>query len=386
MFSARTNWHLQPNNLAQLLAEKKNGGNPILDLTISNPLQAAFAYPVEAIRNVLSKPASISYSPDPIGLLSAREAVAQYYLAKHIVVDPLQIVLTASTSEAYTFLFKLLCNAGDSVLVPAPSYPLFEHLAQLDHVETKAYQLRYDGEWHIDFSSIRNALTSSTKAIIVVSPHNPTGMFLKAEELAMLNSIANNAGIALIIDEVFADYGFDDDARRAESTAANNSSLTFTLNGISKSCGLPQLKLGWIVASGEGASEALQRLEMIADTYLSVNTPVQVALAELLELSATVRAQIQSRTRQHYHFLKQQIDTDSPLSILNAEGGWSAVVRIPNTKSEEEWAIELLRESGVYVHPGYFFEFSTNGYLIVSLLTAPEIFRRGVGEIVKLIR
>ena len=388
MFSSQTNWQLQPNRLSLLIEEKKKNGDPLLDLTISNPLQSDIEYPVDVILAALGKPESLSYAPEPRGLLSAREAVVRYYAAKQIQVDPKQIVLTASTSEVYSFLFTLLCEAGDTVLIPAPSYPLFEHLAQLSHVSTRSYQLRYDGEWHIDIDSLWRALTSATKAIVVVSPHNPTGMFLKNEELGALNEMCAKHNLALIVDEVFADYGFDDDSRRVRCTAANSPSLTFTLNGISKLCGLPQLKLGWIVVSGEEGvrSEALQRLEMIADTFLSVNTPVQSALPELLAASVLVRGQILTRVHQNYQFLMQALSVDSPLSLLHVEGGWSAVVRVPKTKSEEEWALWLLHESGVHAFPGYFFEFPTDGHLVLSLLTEPRVFRKGVGEMLRLIR
>ncbi len=388
MFSSQTNWQLQPNRLSQLLEEKKKAGERILDLTVSNPLQSNIEYPVELLLAALGKPESLSYAPEPRGLLSAREAVARYYAAKQIQVDPIQIVLTASTSEAYSFLFTLLCEAGENILVPAPSYPLFEHLARLNHVNTHSYKLRYDGEWHIDIDSLGRALTSATKAIVVVSPHNPTGMFLKNEELEALNEACARHKLALIVDEVFVDYGFDDDSRRVRCTAANSPPLTFTLNGISKLCGLPQLKLGWIVVSGEEGvrSEALQRLEMIADTFLSVNTPVQSALPELLAASVLVRSQILTRVHQNYQFLMHALRIDSPLSLLHVEGGWSAVVRVPKTKSEEEWALWLLQESGVHVFPGYFFEFPTDGHLVLSLLTEPCVFRKGVQEMQRLIR
>jgi hypothetical protein len=385
VFSARTSWHRQLNTLAQLLDERRQSGKPIYDLTISNPTEARIEYPTEEILAALSQASSFRYSPDPKGLLSAREAVAGYYATKRITVDPSDIILTASTSEAYSFLFKLLCNVGDEVLVPVPSYPLFEFLAQLNDVRIRPYVLRYDGEWHVDVDSVKRAITSSTKAIVIINPHNPTGMFLKRDELEMLTEECLRNSLALIVDEVFAGYGFGHDERRTISTASHSDVLTFTLDGISKLCGLPQLKLGWIAVSGgeEEKNEALHRLEIIADTFLSVNTAVQVALPQLLESGEVVRQRIRERVESNLRFLKNVLAENSPISVLKSEGGWCAILKIPNMRSEEEWALKLLDEAGVYVFPGYFFEFQESGCLVASLLTELDAFSRGLEEITK---
>lgn len=385
MYSSRTEWHRQPNRLSQLLHERRRSGKPIIDLTVSNPTEAGFEYPAKEILASLSQDSSLRYDPDPFGIPAARNAVSAYYSTKGIHVSPSDVILTAGTSEAYSFLFTLLCEAGDDILVPMPSYPLFEFLAQLSSVRINSYNLRYDGEWHIDIDSVRRAVASSTKAIVVVSPHNPTGMFLKKNELKALNEIAQQHHLALIVDEVFSDYGFEEDERRISSTAANTDVLTFTLNGISKSCGLPQLKLGWIVVSGRDdvKTEALHRLEIISDTFLSVNTPVQVALPKLFLAGEKVRKQIVGRVEQNLNFLKQSLPANPPISLLSTEGGWYAILRIPTTKSDEEWAVELLMESGVYVFPGYFLDFQQEGHLVVSLQTPHAVFVEGIAVILK---
>lgn len=387
MFSSRTNWHRQPNRLSQLLHERRRSGKPIIDLTVSNPTEAGFEYPAKEILASLSQDSSLRYDPDPFGIPAARNAVSSYYSGKGIHVSPSDVILTAGTSEAYSFLFTLLCEAGDDILVPTPSYPLFEFLAKLSSVRISSYSLRFDGEWHIDVDSVRRAVTSATKAIVIVSPHNPTGMFLKKDELEALNEIAHEHHLALVVDEVFSDYGLGNDVRRIRSTAANTEALTFTLNGISKSCGLPQLKLGWIVVSGRDdvKTEALHRLEIISDTFLSVNTPVQVALPKLLPAGEKVRNQIIKRVELNLAFLKQSLPANPLVSHLSTEGGWYAILKIPTTKSDEEWAVELLAESGVYVFPGYFFEFQQEGHLVVSLLAPNAEFETGIGGILKLI-
>lgn len=370
------------------MQELRTSGRNIIDLTLSNPTEAGIEYPVTEILDSLYNRYSLRYQPEPFGLLSTREAVVDYYSVKNIEVSPTSILLTASSSEAYAFLFTLLCEAGDNVLVPNPAYPLFEFLAQLNNVDVRPYRLRYDGEWHIDMDSVRKAVTPSTKAIVIVNPHNPTGMFLKREELQALNEIAAQNDLALIVDEVFADYAFGSDRARVCSTASNADAVTFTLNGISKMCGLPQLKLGWIVVGGkeELKREALHRLEIIADTYLSVNTPVQLALPGLLQYGQMIRRQIKERVEQNLSFLKNSLNKNSPLSLLNSEGGWYAILKIPKTRTEEEWAIQLLDETGVYVFPGYFFEFQEGDFLVVSLLPSGDIFRNGIEQIRRIVK
>ncbi len=384
-FSTRTNWHREPNRLTRLLDEIRIAGGKVIDLTLSNPTEASVAYPSEELFGALAQPEALLYRPDPRGLLSARRAVAEYYSAKGILVDPDSILLTASTSEAYAFIFSLLCEPGDSILIPTPSYPLFEFLAQVNDVACQSYKLQYDGIWHIDLASVRSAITDRTKAIIVVSPNNPTGTFLKKSEHEELVSIARETGCALIVDEVFADYGFENDNDRAISTAGTSKALTLTLNGLSKMAGLPQLKLAWVVVSGEeeDRKEALARLEILADTFLSVNTPVQIALPEIMKLGASVRELIRARTGQNYQFLRTSLGDTSLCSLLHTEGGWSAVLRVPNTRTDEEWALLLLKEHGVYVQPGYFFDFSGSAYLVVSLLTEENEFSSGIQKLVE---
>ncbi len=385
MFSSRTEWHSRPNALAHVLDRVRSEGKTIYDLTISNPTEVGIIYPSEEICSALAQAEVLCYKPEPLGMLQAREAVAAYYASRTISYAASQIVLTASTSEAYAWLFMLLCEAGEHVLVPSPSYPLFEYLARMHHVQVRSYRLLYDGEWHIDVDSLRHAVSPSTKAIVVVSPHNPTGMFVKRDELAELTAIAARHGLALIVDEVFSEYAFAADERRLTRLAQEHHLLTFTLNGISKLCGMPQLKLGWIVVSGPEAQrhEALRRLEIIADTFLSVNTPVQVALPQLLKAGEQIREQIHERVRVNYQLLTKAVPATSPVSVLRAEGGWFAVLRMPRTRSDEEWAIRLLDGSGVYVFPGYYFDFAESGFLVISLLTTPETLQKGIGEIVR---
>ncbi len=353
----------RPNRLAQLLAERP----PALDLTVSNPTVAGFHYP-PGLWAALADPAAATYEPSPRGLPSARAAVAA-----HVGVPAESIVLTASTSEAYAWLAKLLCDPGDAVLCPEPSYPLFEHLLRLEGVGLIPYPLAYDGEWHIDFAS----LSGDARAIFVVSPGNPHGAYLKRAEWERLGDL----GLPVVCDEVFADYpilGAPDALVPAARPDART--LTFSLGGLSKSCGLPQLKLGWIAAAGPGAAEALARLELIADTYLSVSTPVMAAAPRLLELGAAVRADIGARVRLNHDRLAARV-AGTAVTLLRAEGGWSAVLRCPGTRTDEELALALLAERGVLVHPGYFFDLTGGTYLVVSLITPPDTFAAGIDAI-----
>lgn len=383
MFSSRTNWPRHPNRLTTLANDLRHKGVEFIDLTISNPTQCGIVYPIDDVMTSLSRVRSLHYEPDPKGLLSAREAVAVYYRLKGVRVDVNDIILTASTSESYSMVFKLLCEPGDEVLVPVPSYPLFEFLAQLNDVTIKPYALRYDGEWHIDISSVERSLSKRTRAIVIVSPHNPTGAFLKRNELAALTTCCAASGTALIVDEVFADYPFVDDPSRVGSAAGVSDVLTFTLNGISKAAGLPQMKLGWMVVTGpeDQRSEALSRLEIVADTFLSVNTPVQVALPQLFEIGTKVRAGIRSRISGNRITLEQLGGRYAPWSLLHSEGGWYAVVQVPRTKTAEEWALGLLGDAGVHTHPGYFFEFQEDNVLVLSLLPRPTEFREAATKL-----
>ena len=377
MFSSRLNWSQRPNRLSALLEEKRRSGTQVLDLTESNPTRVGLAYPQTEILAGLADASALRYHPAPRGLASAREAVAGYYRDRGTRVDPGEILLTASTSEAYAYLFKLLANPGDEILAPRPSYPLFEFLAGLESVNIRQYPLRYDGVWHVDFDALEHAITPRTRGIVVVNPNNPTGSFLKLAELDRLDSLAAERGLAILSDEVFRDYGNGEDAGRVSSLSGDRRALTFSMSGLSKIAGLPQMKLGWIVASGPRSEEALDALELIADTYLSVSTPVQVALPRLLDLSGGILEQIRRRTASNLARLGDAIH-GSPATLLRTEGGWYAVLQVPRTRTEEEWTLKLLDESNVLVQPGFFFDFESEAYLVLSLLPEPAVFAEGV--------
>jgi hypothetical protein len=365
VFSSRLDWNVQTNRLSALRKSKQH----VVDLTESNPTCAGIEYPGEQILSALHDARALRYDPEPRGLLSAREAVAKYYGD----VPASRILLTASTSEAYAYLFKLLCDPGDEILSPRPSYPLFEFLAGLESVRVVQYPLRYDGVWHIDFQALERAITPRTRAIVVVNPNNPTGSFLKREERSRLEQF----GIPILSDEVFSDYPFFPDDSRVTSLTRATETLTFSMSGLSKIAGLPQMKLGWIVASGPGHEAALERLELIADTYLSVATPVQIALPRLLEASVAVRAEITKRTQANLALLK------SIARPMHVEGGWYATLQVPRTKSEEEWALHLLDRRDVLVQPGFYFDFEAEAFLVLSLLTRPDVFAEGLWRVME---
>jgi len=385
-FSTRTNWNRRPNRLSRLLDDRRKRGEVVYDLTVSNPTECGIKYPKREILAALSNPDSLHYQPDPRGLPAARDAVCAYYREKQVRVDSSRVMLTASTSEAYAMILKLLCNTGDEILVPKPSYPLFEFLAGLNDVNLQDYPLAYDHGWHIDIKSLKDRITGMTRGIVIINPHNPTGMFLKQSEFTVIQEIAAQHHCSLIVDEVFSDYGFEKEENRVNTTADSSRALTFTLNGISKSLGLPQMKLGWVVVSGpeEETLEALARLEIISDTFLSVNTPVQVALPKLFDHCRFVRQQILNRVKSNYNFLQHSV-LNAPCSVLSTEGGWYAVFRVPRTRTDEEWALKLLSEKGVYVQPGYFFDFEEEGYLVVSLLVEEKAFQHAMKRVIKVV-
>jgi hypothetical protein len=385
MFSSRLDWDLHPNRLSALVEAKRRAGVAILDLTESNPTRAGFSYPAAEILASLADARSMVYEPAPAGAWQAREAVATYYAARGQVIEPERILLTASTSEAYAHLFKLLADPGDEVLAPRPSYPLFEFLAALESVRVVEYPLVYHGGWWLDTEALARALTARTRAVIVVHPNNPTGSFLKREELERLVPLCAGRSLAIISDEVFADYAFGPDPGRVATLAGVDEALTFTLSGLSKIAGLPQMKLGWIVVGGlPGArAQALERLELIADTYLSVGTPVQHALPRLLAAGQTVRQQIAARVRENLDYLRTTIGSASACGVLEVEGGWYATLRVPRTWSEEEWALELLDKDNVLVQPGFFYDFECEAYLVLSLLTPAESFSEGVRRLLE---
>lgn len=349
-------------------------GKPRFDLTSSNPTNAGIAYPPELV-GVLERAQarSLVYRPEPFGLPVAREAVARLSGA-----DAAHVMLTASTSEAYAFLFKLLCDPGDAVLVPAPSYPLFEHLAELEGVQALPYRLAYDGAWHVELDEVRRALTPRVRAIVVVSPNNPTGHYLRQSEADALAAL----GLPLLCDQVFAPFSLLENAPPAARALPD--CLTFTLDGLSKRAGSPQLKLGWTVVAGPEAArrEACERLELIADTFLSVGTPIQQALPDLLELCPAVTAAISARCRENLAQLQRAVHA-TPLTLLRAEAGWSVVLHLPAVASEEQLVLGLLREAGVLVQPGWYYDFQSEPYAVVSLLSEPLVFREGTERLVQ---
>lgn len=378
MFADRTNWNLAPNRLSEALARQRASDRPVIDLTVSNPTECGFQYDAEAILRALRNPEALSYHPDARGLESARAAVAEYYRGQHVEVALEDIILTTSTSEAYSFVFRTICNPGDELLIPAPSYPLFEYLADIQDVKLLAYPLLYDHGWQLDLHALEKASTARTRGVIVVNPNNPTGNYIKRAELEALNAFCAARAMAVISDEVFQDFAVEEN--RALSFADNHGAMTFTLSGLSKISGLPQMKAAWLIASGpkQLKSEAIERLEIIADTYLSPNTPVQLALPTLLGEREDFQRQLKARVRRNLGELDRQIERQKPVSRLRVEGGWYAVLRVPATRCDEDLAIALLEEKGVYAHPGHFFNFPSDGYMVVSLIAREREFAEGV--------
>jgi alanine-synthesizing transaminase len=384
MFASRTNWNLTSNRLSEALARHRDAGKPLLDLTAANPTECGFDYDRQAILQALSNPESLSYDPDPKGLLSARRAVAGYYSAREITVPVEDIILTTSTSEAYSFAFRLLCNPGDELLIPEPSYPLFSFLADIQDVKLVGYPLLYDHGWQIDFHALQQAIAERTRGIIVVNPNNPTGHFCKSAEMEKLNKMCAPHQIAIIADEVFLDFNLAENIPR--SFAANTESLTFTMSGLSKISGLPQMKAAWVITNGpeELKAQSLARLEVIADTFLSMNAPVQRAVPVFLDLRHGFQKQVMARVRKNLAELDKLLLAQNACARLDVEGGWYAVVRVPATRSDEDLAIELLNARGVYVHPGHFFDFPADGYLIVSLITPKHDFNEGMKRLLSM--
>ena len=380
MFANRTNWKLTQNRFTKAIEDARASGRELLDLTISNPTRAALNYSGDNLLAALSKPEALDYDPQSKGILSARKAVADYYRQEHEVfhLDPDRIILTTSTSEAYSYIFRLLCNSEDEILVPTPSYPLFEFLADLHDVHVTPYLLLYDHGWQIDFPSLYKSVTHRTRAVVVVHPNNPTGSFVRGQEVASLNGFCKEYGLAIIADEVFLDYALDG-AKRASFTR-NTEALTFTLSGLSKISGLPQMKLSWLVAGGPPSEvdDAVARLDVIADTYLSISTPVQLATRELLDQRKTIQPLLLDRLRENLQELDRGLSRQKSCQRLEVEGGWYAILRVPVTQSDEERAVDLVHKANVIVHPGHFFDFASDGYLVLSLITRPEVFREGV--------
>ncbi|HJZ64699.1 MAG TPA: pyridoxal phosphate-dependent aminotransferase [Candidatus Acidoferrum sp.] len=378
MFASRTNWNLTENRLTQALAGFRKSGRMLLDLTLSNPTEASFTYDAPAILVALQNATSLRYEPASQGLLIAREAVAHYYSEKGIELSPADLFLTTSTSEAYSWLFCLLCNPGDEVLIPTPSYPLFDFLANINDVKLVRYPLLYDHGWQHDFASFQKAITPRTRAAIVVHPNNPTGHYAKPEEQAQLSAICKQHNLALISDEVFLDFSID--GAPAQSFVLQTNALTFSVSGISKLCGLPQMKSAWIALSGPQKlkNDARQRLEVIADSYLSMNTPIQHALPAFLATRSQFESQLLLRVRANLAFLDQEITKQQTCSRLVFDAGWNVVLRVPATRSDEDLAIGLLERNGVLVHPGHFYDFSQDGFLVFSLIVPEREFAEGL--------
>jgi alanine-synthesizing transaminase len=376
MFSNRLPPNPVPNALSRRLAALQAERIPFVDLTESNPTRAGFVYPDDLLQG-LGDGRALRYEPQPFGAPRAREAVAADCARRGAQVDPSHVVLTASTSEAYGWLFKLLCNPGDHVLVPRPSYPLFEHLTRLEAVDAVPYDIDYHVRWEIDVASVARAVTSRTRAVLAVSPNNPTGSYLKRRELDELASICAERNLALVADEVFVDYVLDAPADIVTDVALQSGALAFTLGGLSKSAGLPQVKLGWMVVGGPSVvrDAALGALELIADSYLSVSTPVQVAAADLLVRGAAIRDGILQRVRVNLAALRALAESFPGTTVLACEGGWYAVIRVPATRLEEDLVLGLLDRERILVHPGYFFDFPREAYLVTSLLPPPGIFQ-----------
>jgi len=378
MFADRTNWNLDENRLTTALARHRASGKPLLDLTASNPTEGGFEYDQAAIVRALSHPAVLEYHPDPKGLIAARRAVAGYYLALGGTVPIEDMFLTTSTSEAYSFVFRLLCNPGDELLIPAPGYPLFDFLGDIHDVRLVRYPLVYDHGWQIDFHALERTITLRTRGIVVVHPNNPTGHFCKAGDASKLNEICSAGHLALIADEVFLDFVIGEE--KPVSFATNSDALTFTVSGLSKISGLPQMKAAWLIAAGpeELKQPALARLEVIADAYLSMNAPVQLAIPEFLQQHHEFQKQLLKRVRRNLSELDRQLDSQAYCTRLEVEGGWNTVLRIPTTRSDEDLAIELLTTRDVHVHPGHFYDFASEGYLVLSLITRETEFAEGI--------
>lgn len=381
-FSHRTNWNIDESELARAHRLRRESGGLIADLTASNPTQCGFTYSPQLLA-ALSQPGALDYDPQPKGSLAARQSVCAYYADHGVALDPEQIVLTVSTSEAYSFLFRLLCDPGGEILVPQPGYPLFDFLAVLDDVKVRPAPLVYDYGWQIEPEGLRRAICPATRAIVLVHPNNPTGHFTKPWEAEELARLCREFDLSLIVDEVFLDYGI---AAAGKSFVSGLEGVpVFVVSGLSKIAGLPQMKASWIVATGPGSGEALERLEVVADTFLSMNAPVQCALPAWLGSRSAIQGQIKERVVTNLAELDRNLAQISTVNRLNFEGGWYAVLRIPALGSDENTVLELLNR-GVWVHPGYFFGMPQSGWLVISLLTPVEEFTTGIAKLAEYFR
>jgi len=387
MFSERTSWKLTRNRLTEVLEAVRSGGARVLDLTLSNPTRAGLQYDQPRILQALTSPQAMDYDPQPKGLAGARVAVATYYQTlpgmQHF--DPERLILTTSTSEGYSFVFRLLCNPGDELLVPKPSYPLFEFLADLQDVKLVPYPLIYDHGWQMDFPSLDKVVTGRTRGVVVVHPNNPTGSYVHADEQESLYRLCREHQLAIIADEVFLDYAHNGAPER--SFATNEDVLTFTLSGVSKISALPQMKVAWVATSGPArqVDAALARLDVISDTYLSMNAPIQWALPALLEQRRSIQRQLMDRLRTNLAEIDRQLAAQKACQRLSAEAGWYAVLRVPVTQTDEELAIDLLRRKSVLAHPGHFYDFPSDGYLVLSLITPQAEFADGLQRLLEVV-
>lgn len=383
-FARRTAWDLTTNRYTQALEAHRRSGRELLDLTASNPTTVGLRYREDALLAALANRAALRYQPQPKGLLCAREAVAAYYAERGASLSPDDLILTTSTSEAYSFVFRLLCDPGDALLVPAPSYPLFDFLAGIQDVKLVPYELIYDHGWQLEPGSLFAAVDRARaeglrpRAILVVHPNNPTGSYVDDRELQLLNEICAENEMAIVADEVFLDYSLG--GERPLTFASNGAALTFTLSGLSKISALPQMKVAWIAVSGPPwlKQNALARMEVVADTYLSLSAPAQLALPAMLDERHNIQPQLMARVRENLAELDAQLARQQTCRRLDVEGGWYVVLRVPATASDEELAIAILERTGVLVQPGHFFDFLSAGYLVVSLIPEPGVFREGV--------
>lgn len=386
IFAARTNWTLEENAYTQALHRHKQSGRELLDLTASNPTTCGFEYDESAILGSLQSAAALRYDPQPKGLPPARAAVAEYYAAIGAAIDPERLILTTGTSEAYSFLFRLLCEPGDEVMAAHPSYPLFDFLASIQDVKLRPFHLLYDHGWQVDFGELEKCIGARTRAILLVHPNNPTGNFISEREAEQMNALCARHDLPLVVDEVFLDYRLRSDSARPPghgTFARNAAALTFVLSGLSKISALPQMKAGWIAASGPErlVRDSIARLEVVADTYLSLSGPIQHALPALLAQRKSLQPRLMSRIESNLRTLDGQIARQRLVTRLECQGGWYAVLRVPAVQSDENLAVELLEGCSVAVHPGHFYDFSEEGFLVISLIAPAGQFEEGIRRV-----
>ncbi len=383
-FSTRTGWHRSESHYVAAVARARAADelqHTLIDLTVANPAACGLGMNSNRALAPLSRVENLIYDPQPLGMLRPREAVAAYYADRSATVAAEKILLTASTSEAYTYLLRLLCNVNDEVLIAAPGYPLLDVLAELCDVSLKYYPVFYDHGWHIDRAALETAITPRTRAIIVVHPNNPTGHYTRTGERAYLETICGQHDLALIVDEVFLDYAIDFPGE--SFVCGDHPALTFVLSGLSKIAALPQMKVGWMAAAGPGSGEALERLEIIADSYLSVGTPAQNALRDWLKASAVVQAVVRARVQANLAAIAEMLPPLSPITRLLVEAGWYAILRLPNLAQAEEVAVRLLKTHQVLVQPGHLFGMDEDCWLVISLLPEETVFREGFRRILE---